>query len=164
MGEQRISVRGRTTASPAAVYAALRDGSTWPDWSTIDTFELERPADAGDGDGPEGVGAIRRWRTKGRDLREEIVELVPERRLSYTVLSGLAIKGYRADVDLTPVDGGAEIHWHSAFRAKAPGFGGIYRRALQKATEGFVEGLGAYAAAHEQELVSPARPGDPPPA
>jgi uncharacterized protein YndB with AHSA1/START domain len=146
MGEQKVSARARTDASPAAVYAALRDGATWPEWSTIDTFELERPGADGE---PEGVGAIRVWRTKGRKLREEIVELVPERRLSYTVLSGLAIKGYRADVDLTPSDGGTEIHWHSSFRPKVPGFGGIYRRALQKATERFVAGLAAYAAAHE---------------
>lgn len=147
MAEQRISARAHTEASPAAVYAALRDGSTWPDWTTIDTFDLERPG-AGE---PEGVGAIRVWHTKGRKLREEIVELVPDRRLSYTVLSGLAIKGYRADVDLTPSTsgtGGTDIHWHSSFRAKVPGFGGVYRRALQKATDGFVEGLAAYAAAH----------------
>jgi uncharacterized protein YndB with AHSA1/START domain len=145
MGEQTISARGRSAASPAAVYAALRDGTTWPEWTTIDSFELERP---GQGE-PEGLGAIRLWCTKGRKLREEIVELVPERRFSYTVLSGLAIKGYRADVDLTPTGGGCDIHWHSSFRAKVPGFGGVYRRALQKATEGFVEGLAAYALAHE---------------
>ena len=155
MGEQTISARGRSEASPAAVYAALRDGATWPEWSTIDSFELERP---GQGK-PEGLGAIRLWRTKGRKLREEIVELVPERRFSYTVLSGLAIKGYRADVDLTPTAGGCEIHWHSSFRAKVPGFGGIYRRALQKATEGFVEGLAAYALAHEgQSQPQPEQP------
>ena len=154
MGEQTISARGHSETSPAAVYAALRDGATWPEWTTIGSFELERPG-AGE---PEGLGAIRLWRTKGRKLREEIVELVPERRLSYTVLSGLAIKGYRADVDLTPTGGGTEIHWHSSFRAKVPGFGGIYRRALQKATEGFVEGLAAYALAHDPQSRRP----DPP--
>jgi hypothetical protein len=154
MGEQTISVRGRAEASPAAVYAALRDGATWPEWTSIDAFELERP---GEGE-PEGLGAIRRWRTKGRTLREEIVELVPERRFGYTVLSGLAIRGYRADVDLTPTGAGTGIHWHSSFRAKVPGFGGVYRRALQKATEGFVEGLAAYALAHEQELEHPEPP------
>jgi uncharacterized protein YndB with AHSA1/START domain len=159
MGEQRISARGRTDASPAAVYAALRDGSTWPEWTTIDTFELERPGTDGE---PEGVGAIRVWRTKGRELREEIVELVPERRLAYTVLSGLAITGYRADVDLTPDGGGTEIHWHSSFRAKVPGFGGVYRRALQKATDSFVEGLAAYALAHEHDLLHLADPTNPP--
>ena len=149
MGEQRISARGRTTASPAAVYAALRDGSTWPEWaSTIDSFELERPGR----DEREGLGAIRVWHSKRRKLREEIVELVPERRLSYTVLSGMAVRGYRADVDLTPTADGTEIHWHSSFRAKVPGLGGVYRKALQEATDTFVPGLAAYAEAHEREL------------
>jgi uncharacterized protein YndB with AHSA1/START domain len=145
MGEQVISERAWAPAPPGAVYALLRSGRTWPEWSPIGGFELEREG----AHGGESVGAIREFRTGWARSREEIVELVPERRLSYTVLSGLAIKGYRADVDLRPSDGGTEIHWHSSFRPKVPGFGGIYRRALQKATERFVAGLAAYAAAHE---------------
>jgi hypothetical protein len=146
MVEQKVSARAESKASPAAVYAVLRDGASWPEWaSTIDTFELERP---GDGE-PEGLGAIRVWHGKADKLREQIVELVPERRFSYTVLSGLGIKGYRADIDLSPtVDGGCAIHWHSSFRSKVPGVGGIYRRALQKATEQFVTGLATYALDH----------------
>jgi uncharacterized protein YndB with AHSA1/START domain len=142
MARQTVSVKASSDATPAAVYAALCDGSTWPEWTTIDSFELERPGDGA----PEGLGAIRSWHTGRHTLREEIVELVPERRLSYVVLSGLGVKGYRADVDITPTDRGCEIHWHSAFDAKVPGFGGVYRRALQKATEGFVAGLVPYAA------------------
>jgi hypothetical protein len=137
-------------ASPAAAYAALRDGSTWPEWTTIDSFELEHP---GDGT-PEGLGAIRIWHTGRHTLREEVVELIPERRFSYVVLSGLGVKGYRADVDITPTDRGCDIHWHSAFDAKVPGFGGVYRRALQKATEGFVTGLVDYATKNQSKLTA----------
>lgn len=150
MARQAVSVRVESEASPAAVYAALRDGSTWPEWTTVESFELESP---GDGT-PEGLGAVRIWRTGRHTLREETVELVPERRFSYAVLSGLGVKGYRADVDITPTDRGCDIHWHSAFDAKVPGFGGVYRRALQKATEGFVTGLVAYATTNEAELTA----------
>ncbi len=58
-------------------------------------------------------------------LREEIVERVPERRLSYMLLSGLAIRDYRADVDLRPTADGTEIRWHTTFRSKLPGVGGV---------------------------------------
>jgi hypothetical protein len=48
------------------VYRLLRDGSTWPDWSMIEAFELESACD----DLPEGVGAVRVFvngRIRGRD-------------------------------------------------------------------------------------------------
>src|ERR1700761_7393659 len=54
MGQQRIDVRVRADASPAALYALLRDGASWPVWSPIGSFELRSPA----ADEPEGVGAV----------------------------------------------------------------------------------------------------------
>jgi len=55
MGLQVVEHELTTTGSPAAVYALLIDGSTWPEWSPIDSFELVSPG-AGT---PEGVGAVR---------------------------------------------------------------------------------------------------------
>lgn len=133
-----------TEAPPAAVYAALRDGSTWLHWTDLESFALERTG----GDEPEGIGAIRVWRRGRYTFREEIVELVPGRRFSYTLLSGLAIRGYRADVDIEPdAAGGGTIRWHSSFLPKIPGTGWLYRRALEQTTRSFTEGLAAYAAA-----------------
>ena len=141
---RKVHAEGETAAAPAAVYALLRDGSTWPVWTDISTFALEREG-AGE---REGLGAIRVWESKGKTLREEIVELVPERRFSYTLLSGLAIRDYRADVDLEPTpSGGCRIRWRSSFTAKVPGTGRAYEKALQQATEGFVAGLATHALA-----------------
>lgn len=64
--------------------------------------------------------------------RERIVELVPDRRLGYELLAGLPLRDYRADVDLTPEQGGTAIRWSSAFVSKVPGAGGIYRWALTR--------------------------------
>lgn len=140
---RKVHAEGDTAAPPAAVYALLRDGATWPVWTEITSFVLEREG-AGE---REGLGAIRVWRSKGKTIREEIVELVPDRRLSYTVLSGLAVRGYRADIDLEPsADGGTHITWSSSFAPKVPGTGRVYETALQRATEGFVAGLAAHAA------------------
>lgn len=126
MGLQNVDVTVESKAPPAAVYALLRDGSTWPQWGRWDSFALEREA----ADEPESVGAIRVWRVGRKTIREEIVELIPDRRFGYALLSGLALRGYRADVELTPTAEGCTIRWRSTFRPKVPGTGWLYRRAL----------------------------------
>ena len=65
---------------------------------------------------------LRSGRVTGRDT---IVELVPDRRLSYTHTSSLPVRDYRGDIDLTPVAGGTEIHWATSFEPKYPGTGGL---------------------------------------
>jgi polyketide cyclase/dehydrase/lipid transport protein len=141
MYQQQISVRAWSPASPAHVYRLLRSGATWPTWSPIDSFALEREG----GDGGESLGAIRVFRTGRATSREEIVELRPDERFSYALLSGLPLRGYRADVDLEPCDGGTSIHWHSTFRAKLPGTGGIFRRFLGGFIQRCADGLAAHA-------------------
>jgi hypothetical protein len=142
MARQHIRVEQRAAASPAAVYALLIDGSTWPAWSPIGSFELERSAPPG----REGIGAIRIFRTGRVTSREVVVERVPGRRFSYELLSGLAIRDYRADIDLAPDGDGTLIRWHSSFDAKVPGTGGIYRRSLGRFIRDLVTGLAAHAA------------------
>ena len=142
MGSQVIDKRATTSAGADVVYGLLRDGSTWPEWSPIDSFELERAA----ADEPEGVGAIRVFRTGRYTMREEIVELVPERRFSYALLSGLPIRDYRVDVDLEPAEEGTVIRWHASFTSKLPGMGWLIRRRLAGVTERFVKGLADRAA------------------
>jgi uncharacterized protein YndB with AHSA1/START domain len=139
---QDIDITATTPAPPAAVYALLRDGATWPEWSPLGSFELEQTGESE----TEGVGAIRVFRTGRVKSREEIVELVPERRLSYVLLSGLAIRNYRADVDLEPAGEGTRIRWHSSFDPKLPGTGWLYRRQLGGFIGKMVEGLAAAAA------------------
>lgn len=142
MGEQRIDVTATTTAPASAVYALLRDGASWPVWSPLGSFELESPGP----EGGESLGAVRIFRTGRVTSRERIVELVPDRRFSYALLSGLAIKGYRADVDLSEGPDGTTIHWHSSFRPKVPGFGGAYRRSLTTFIQQCADGLAQHTA------------------
>ena len=121
MGRQHIEHHATTSADPATVYALLRDGASWPSWSPIDAFELERHGESE----PEGVGAVRVLRSGRVTGRDTIVELVPDRRLSYTHTSSLPVRDYRGDIDLTPVAGGTEIHWATSFEPKYPGTGGL---------------------------------------
>jgi hypothetical protein len=142
MAEQRIDVTARSAADPQSVYRLLTDGSTWPRWSPIKSFQLVQPGPQE----PESVGAIRLFVSGRTHSRERIAELIPGRRFSYELLSGMAIRDYRADVDLEPAPDGTVIHWRSRFRASVPGTGGLYRRALHVFIQRCADGLAAYAA------------------
>ncbi|HEX4722357.1 MAG TPA: SRPBCC family protein [Pseudonocardiaceae bacterium] len=143
MRRQYIDVRVPTEASPDVLYQLLRDGSTWPTWSPLDSFELREPAI----DEPEGIGAIRVFRTGRVTSVERVVELVPDRRLSYELVSGLPLRGYHGDVDIESDDseGQTTIHWHSSFEPKVPGTGWLYRRALSRFIARCARGLAMYA-------------------
>jgi uncharacterized protein YndB with AHSA1/START domain len=148
MARQRIEHHATTTADPATVYALLRDGATWPTWSPIESFELERPG----ADEPEGIGAVRLFRQGRVTGHDEIVELVPNRRYSYRHWSNLPVRDYRGDVDLEPTaDGGTAIRWATSFEPKYPGTGRLLRRGLDgfiaKVTAGLAERASAAATA-----------------
>lgn len=135
MTRQEIDVRVHTGAAPDTVYALLADGATWPVWSPIGSFEEE-----------PGTG-YRVFRTGRVTSRERVVEAIPGRRFSYALVSGLAIREYRADVDLEPAGDGTAIRWHSSFFPKVPGTGWLYRRTLGRFIERCARGLAAHAAA-----------------
>ena len=121
MSRQRIEQHATTTADPATVYALLRDGASWPAWTPIETSELERPGEHE----PEGIGAVRQFRS-GRVIgHDEIVELVPDRRFAYAHTSNLPVRDYRGEIDLEPTAEGTAIRWVSTFEPKIPGTGGL---------------------------------------
>jgi uncharacterized protein YndB with AHSA1/START domain len=138
---RQIDVAAHSNASAEAVFRLLADGSTWPGWAPIDSFVLEREGDPP----PEGVGAIRVF-TRGRVTgRDEIVEVVPGRRLGYVSISGLAIKDYRAGVDVEEASadagGGTVIRWRASFFPKIPGTGAILQRGIGRFLQECAEGL-----------------------
>ena len=140
---REIDIRVTTTATPEAVFALLADGSTWPSWTSIESVTLERTGSPT----PEGPGAIRvnrRGRVTGRD---QILEVVPNRRLSYTALSGLPVRDYVAHVDIEPTPTGSSIRWHASFRPKIPGTGRLLQHGIRRFLNECASGLARYAAA-----------------
>ena len=119
MGQQVIERQGTTSADPATVFGLLADGSTWPTWSPIGSFELEEPGEGA----PEGIGAVRIFRTGRHATRERVVTARPNETFSYVLVSGMAIRDYQAVVSLEPSGAGTTIRWRSTFRAKIPGLG-----------------------------------------
>jgi len=142
MRRYQIDATERTSGDPATVYALLRDGSTWPDWSPIDSFALER-----EGDGErEGVGAVRIFRNGRVTGRDEVTGFTPDRSFSYAHLEGLPVRDYRGEVTLSPADGGGTvIHWRVSFSPKVPGTGVVLRLGLTRFLRQVVRSLARYA-------------------
>lgn len=126
-------------APPHKVWQLLDDSSSWPSWTTIRSHECERLA------GADGLGEIRVFRNGRHVMREQIIERRPGVHLAYTVLAGLAVRDYRADIDLSHDRLRTRVRWETTFQAKVPGTGWLYRRALLSATKSFVRGLAARA-------------------
>lgn len=132
-----VDVRDELPAPPDVVFGFLADRFTWPSWSGHDRFELIQPGDTD----PQGVGAIGHLHKGRKFMREQIVEYRPGRRVSYTLLSGLPLKDYRADIDIEPnASGGTTIRWRST--GKAPLLSGwLYSRALTVFIKRAIAGL-----------------------
>ena len=130
-----------TSGKPAAVYRLIADGRTWPAWSPIASFTLEREGE----DGGESVGAIRLFGTGTVRSREQILELRPDEALRYTALSGLPIRAHRAEIRLQPHDSGTTITWHEEFEASVPGTSGLLHWFLRRFVQRCTDGLAAYA-------------------
>jgi hypothetical protein len=131
----------RSTASPAAIWPLLADTTTWSDWGDWSEAELLREGTPA----PGGVHSVKRLKHFPVTTVEEVTVFEPERRLGYELRSGMPLNNYRAEVTLTPADGGTEIRWRSQFEPKVPGTGGIYRRALSRFMADAVKRLAAAA-------------------
>jgi hypothetical protein len=143
MAEQVIEITRTTDASPDAVFELLLDATGWPSWSPLGSGTVERAAS----DGAGAVGEIRVFRTGRVSSRERVIASERPSHFAYELLSGLPLRGYQAHVRIAPTRDGASITWRSTFRAKVPGTGWIYRRALGRFIRQLVDGLAVAAVA-----------------
>lgn len=136
-------VSARSSAPPERVFAVLADGAGWSRWAgpVVVRSWWEREGTPP----PGGVGAIRALGLKRIGSREEIVAYDPPRHLAYTLLAGMPVRGYRADVRIDPDGTGSHISWGGSFEPKLPGTGRALRLFFRAAVGGFVRRLAAEA-------------------
>src|SRR5262249_42672612 len=78
---------------------------------------------------PDSAGVIR-WMRYGRTTTvEKVLESEPARRLVYTVVKGIPVRNYRAEVTLTPAGEGTHIRWAASWDRTLPGR--VVRRSLR---------------------------------
>jgi uncharacterized protein YndB with AHSA1/START domain len=123
MNQLRVEADGTTRADPATVWALISDATRYPEWGPWSAAEYQRPGD----DSPRGAGAVYWLRSSRRAyLRhvttlEKILEAEDGRHLAYTVIGGIPVRNYRADVTLTPVPDGTHVRWAATWDATPRG-------------------------------------------
>ncbi len=142
-----LSIYELTVSSSApreTVFEVLADATRWREWAgpMIATSEWEREGDPA----PGGVGAIRRLGRPPAFAFEEILEYDPPHHLAYTIVRGVPVRGYHADIDLVPTaDGGTAIRWAGAFEPKVPGTGALFAAVLGRIVHGYATSAAAEA-------------------
>jgi uncharacterized protein YndB with AHSA1/START domain len=113
MPQLHVEAEATAKASPGAVWALVSDVTRYPSWGPWSDGHYTKPGK----NSPRGVGAIQVLRSAqrymGRHTKsvEQILEVEDERHLAYTVIGGIPVRNYRADVTLTPDAGGTRIRW-----------------------------------------------------
>ncbi len=110
-------------ARPEEVWALVSDATRYPEWGPWRASKYRRPGD----ESPRGPGAVQWLQSSTRYFGrfpvsiEQILEVDDCRRLAYTVIGGLPVRNYRADVTLTPVASGTHIRWAASLDSTVRG-------------------------------------------
>ena len=149
----RLQVEAQRTAEapPETVWALVSDATRYPEWGPWRAARYQQPGE----DSPRGAGAVQ-WLQSSRRyfLRhpvsiERILEVQEGRFLAYTVIGGIPVRNYRAEVTLTPTDGGTHIRWAATWDPTPRGR--LVWRALRTAYPEIVDALATAAERQARE-------------
>ena len=115
-----------SSGSPAAVWELLADAPAWARWGPWSAAEIE-------GGGAQAPGAVRVLVKFPFRVRERITEWVPRERLSYELLDGMHVRGYRATVTLEGAAGGTTVRWRGTYERSDPLTALVLRLAIRDA-------------------------------
>jgi hypothetical protein len=136
VGKHVVEARASSGAPREKVWDVVADVPRWAEWGPWNSSAYEREGTPA----PGGVGAVRLLKRPAMTLREELTAFEPPEHMAYELLSGMPVRGYRAEVRLSEAGEGSEIQWRSEFDA-LPGVGHLYRWQLQKAFEQITESV-----------------------
>ena len=108
MGQLHVEAEGTTRAAMDDVWALVSDANTYAKWGPWNDGGYDPP-----GQGPSRPGSIQWFRFGRRTTSvEKILEVKAPSKIVYTVVRGIPVKNYRAEVTVTAnVPGGTSIRW-----------------------------------------------------
>jgi uncharacterized protein YndB with AHSA1/START domain len=157
MSQLQIAAEQTTRATPEAIWALVSDANRYPEWGPWSAGGYQRPGDTS----PRGPGAVQWLRSSHRAyLRyattiEKILEADEGRRLVYTVIGGIPVRNYRAEVTLTSAADGTHVRWAATWDATLSGR--IVLRSLRKVYPQIVADLVAAAEKQASQPVADQR-------
>jgi uncharacterized protein YndB with AHSA1/START domain len=143
MTQLSVAAEGEARANPEVVWALIEDANAYARWGPWDDSGYQ-DSDAG---ATRGVGSIRWYRSGRTTTVEEVLEIEAGRRMVYTVIGGIPVRNYRAEVTLSPSNGGTHILWAATWDKTM--VGRLVQRALRKFYPKVLEQLVAASENHE---------------
>ncbi len=117
MAQLHVEAQGVAQAAAEVVWKLVANAdsySQWGPWSASGYENLGAQA-------PDGAGVIR-WMRYGRTTTvAKVLASEPARRLVYTVVKGIPVRNYRAEVTLSPGGEGTHIRWAASWDRTLPG-------------------------------------------
>lgn len=117
MAQLRVEAEGVAQVPPDAVWELVANAdrySEWGPWSASGYENLGAQA-------PDSAGVVR-WMRYGRTTTvEQVLESERARRLVYTVVKGIPVRNYRAEVTLSPEGEGTRVRWTASWDRTLPG-------------------------------------------
>lgn len=111
MTQLHVEAEGTAGAAPQVVWALIADARSYCEWGPWSASGYQCPDD----EAPGRAGAIR-WLRYGRTTTvEKVLEVEDGRRMAYTVVTGIPVRNYRAEVSLTPTAAGTRIRWAASW-------------------------------------------------
>ena len=109
-----VEAEGVAQAAPEAVWQLVANADSYQQWGPWNASGYQ-------GRAADGAGVIR-WMRYGRTTTvEKVLESEPARRLVYTVVKGIPVRNYRAEVTLRPEGEGTYIRWSASWDRTVPG-------------------------------------------
>jgi hypothetical protein len=136
LGELHVEATGMTLADVDTVWALVADANTYARWGPWSDGGYEPPSK-----GPSVPGSVQ-WFRFGRRTKsiEKVLGVDTPSRIVYTVVRGIPVKNYRAEVTLTPNDpSGTSIRWAATWDKTL--MGRLVRRKLQSVYRQVMEEL-----------------------
>ena len=117
MDPLRVEAEGMARAAPETVWELVANAETYSQWGPWSAGGYENLGDQA----PDAAGVIRWFRYGRTTTVEKVLESERARRLVYTVVKGIPVRNYRAEVVLRPVGEGTHIRWSASWDRTIPG-------------------------------------------
>ena len=109
MAQLHVEAEGVARAAPQLVWELVANADGYCQWGPWSASGYHSPGDQ------DGVGAIRWFRYGHTTTVERVLESEPGRRMVYTVVKGIPVRNYRAEVTLRPRGQGTHIRWSASW-------------------------------------------------
>ncbi len=106
-----VEAEGVATATADTVWPLVFDATSYPVWGPWSDAGYSQQGDPA----PGGAGAIRWFRYRRTTTVERVLAAEPGKCLRYTVVGGIPVRNYQAEVRLTPSGDGTRIVWSASW-------------------------------------------------